>query len=709
MLILLVLLGASQVATLLYVRTIGAEISEQYASLINDIFAQDNNLTKVSFRITEFIGQNYTPGSESDRRDKATVTERARRIISFASFLKSTPRISTMNVLIDDPLFIESRITAGFNSYQEIYSELVGLYTTLYEADGDIEYDAALDEFMKKSLDFFYVIADYSGIIHQLEDVYYAYLRTATMRELRFQRIAVFVSAVVLMLFAVLFVFFTRFERTTRRTILRQNDLLEEAISQRTKELREINVQLREEITKHKATLASRKQAEVELAFQASLLKQVHSGVITLDLNNKIIYWNKYAEELYQWKNEEAMGKDIVELLSPEEMKNTVANNFGIIHKEGHWEGEFNVKRKDGSTIPTLISNTLLKDLEGKTIGIIGISTDIRERKQAEKALRESDEQLRQAQKMESIGRLAGGVAHDFNNLLTTIIGYTEIIESSLDASAPMSEYVKEVLNAADRATQLTSQLLAFSRKQTIAPRVIDINETLEHSQKMIKRLIEENIDLLFVPGKDLWQIKIDPGQFDQVLLNLAVNARDAMPRGGSVTFETANVVFDEANYKAIQFAKPGEFVMLTVSDDGCGMDKDVLGNIFEPFFTTKELGSGLGLSMVYGIVKQHNGFIIAESEPGQGTSIKIYLPRASEEMDVISRHEGKIPVVGTETILLAEDEDQVRRLAARILRANGYHVLEEGTAFLQKPFKSTELLHKVREVLQRQSRLGTG
>jgi two-component system, cell cycle sensor histidine kinase and response regulator CckA len=315
------------------------------------------------------------------------------------------------------------------------------------------------------------------------------------------------------------------------------------------------------------------------------------------------------------------------------------------------------------------------------------VCTDINERIEAEQEKAHLQEQYNQAQKMESIGRLAGGVAHDFNNLLTTIIGYSDIIESSLDANDPLAEDVKEVLNAANRAAQLTSQLLAFSRKQTIDPRIINIDETVERSQKMLKRLIEASIDLQFTPKGGLWLTKFDPAQLDQILLNLVVNARDAMPNGGKLTIETSNVCIDEAYSAADESIRPGEFVMLGVSDNGCGMEKDVLRDIFEPFYTTKAMGTGLGLSTVFGIVKQHDGFIKVYSEPGEGTSFRLYLPRIQEDVEDTTAHVSEAPTAGSETILLAEDEDQVRKLAVRILTMNGYRVLEAndgGSAYLK-------------------------
>ena len=260
--------------------------------------------------------------------------------------------------------------------------------------------------------------------------------------------------------------------------------------------------------------------------------------------------------------------------------------------------------------------------------------------------------QFVQAQKMESVGRLAGGVAHDYNNVLSVIIGYTEMAMDEVDPAGPLHANLEEVLTAANRATDITRQLLAFARKQTIAPKVLDLNETVEGMLKMLRRLIGEDIDLAWLPGASLWPVKMDPSQIDQILANLCVNARDAIAGVGKVTIETGTVVFDAAYCADHAGFVPGEFVMLAVSDNGCGMDKEMLDKIFEPFFTTKDVdkGTGLGLATVYGIVKQNNGFINVYSEPGKGTTIKIYLPR----------HEGKAVEIQEEST--AEIPSEPRR-----------------------------------------------
>jgi CheY-like chemotaxis protein len=281
---------------------------------------------------------------------------------------------------------------------------------------------------------------------------------------------------------------------------------------------------------------------------------------------------------------------------------------------------------------------------------------------------------------MEAVGRLAGGVAHDFNNMLTIITGYSGLLLEHPGTIEPLRGYVDEIRNASGRAASLTRQLLAFSRQQVLAPRVLDLNAVISNIQKMLKRLIGEDIDLVTVLGESLWPIMADPGQLEQVLLNLAVNARDAMPEGGVVTIETTNVKMDTAAAQAHFPLKPGPYVLLTFSDTGIGMDAETQARIFEPFFTTKETGkgTGLGLATVYGIVKQSGGYIWVYSDVGKGTTFKIYLPRTEVELDDSDPGRSRVESQrGTETLLLVEDDDSVRELVRNVLRENGYRVLE--------------------------------
>ncbi len=308
--------------------------------------------------------------------------------------------------------------------------------------------------------------------------------------------------------------------------------------------------------------------------------------------------------------------------------------------------------------------------------------TDVTERHRFEKEREVLQAQLLQAHKMESVGRLAGGVAHNFNNMLNVILGYTELSLEELDGSHPVKNNLEEIQNAAKRSAALTRQLLAFARKQTISPVVIDLNETIDGMLNMLERLIGENIELVWKPGEDLWQIEIDPSQIDQILANLAVNARDAIKETGNLTIETGNVTLDD-DYCAENLGFiPGDFVTLSVSDTGCGIKKKNLEHIFEPFFTTKELGkgTGLGLATVYGIVKQNNGFVNIYSEEGEGTTVRIYLPRTKAELTTVQTSAQEEISFGNETILLVEDELGILGIASSILESHGYQVLTANT-----------------------------
>jgi signal transduction histidine kinase/ActR/RegA family two-component response regulator len=315
------------------------------------------------------------------------------------------------------------------------------------------------------------------------------------------------------------------------------------------------------------------------------------------------------------------------------------------------------------------------------------LEREIAEREQAEQALAHDsaeraqlEEQLRQSQKMEAIGQLAGGVAHDFNNLLTVITGYTEMLLDNVASHEPERVPLEEIRKAGDRAASLTHQLLAFSRKQILEPKILDLNTTIADIEKMLRRVIGEHIDLVTVLKGDLRPVKADPGQIQQVILNLAVNARDAMPAGGKLTVETANVNLDHAYAETHVEVQPGPYVMLAVSDTGCGMAPEILARVFEPFFTTKEVakGTGMGLATVYGIVKQSGGSICVYSEPGNGTVFKIYLPSSTGDSaeENLSGPDAEIPR-GTETVLVVEDEEAVRGLTRQVLEVNGYTVLE--------------------------------
>ena len=344
---------------------------------------------------------------------------------------------------------------------------------------------------------------------------------------------------------------------------------------------------------------------------------------------------------------------------------------------------EFKAQCKDGSHIWVSNSTRVIYDQDGNIARYEGHVTDITARKRAEEEKIKLEEQYLQAQKMESVGRLAGGVAHDYNNALSVIMGFTELAMSDIDPKGQMYDNLEQVLKAGRRATDITRQLLAFARKQTISPIVLDLNKNVGTMLKMLRSLIGEEIDLVWTPGDNLWSVKLDPSQIDQILANVCVNARDAIKGVGKITIETCTVTLDKSFCARHKGFIPGEFVQLTVSDNGCGMDKEILNSIFEPFFTTKAVdkGTGLGLSTVYGIAKQNNGFIDVYSESGKGTSVKIYLPRHESKAAEIQEENTETILKGQgETILLVEDDHQILKLVHKLLNELGYTVLAAGT-----------------------------
>ncbi len=320
---------------------------------------------------------------------------------------------------------------------------------------------------------------------------------------------------------------------------------------------------------------------------------------------------------------------------------------------------------------------------DGGPIEVRGMVQDITERKLAEAERMELEAQLNQAQKMESVGRLAGGVAHDFNNMLGVILGHTEMALDRLDPEQPLYGQLVEIRKAAERSADLTRQLLAFARKQTVSPKVLDLNEAVERALKMLRRLIGEDIDLTWLPGRDLMPVKVDPSQIDQILANLCVNARHAITDTGKITIETGGAAFDEAYCARHAGFLPGVFVTLAVRDDGCGIDHETLTHVFEPFFTTKKVdeGTGLGLSTVYGIVRQNDGFIDVSTEPEQGTTFTIYLPRHAGGPERVREQGTAGPAAqGRETVLLVEDEPAILRMTSMMLEGLGYTVLPTAT-----------------------------
>ncbi|HEV3142374.1 MAG TPA: response regulator [Gemmataceae bacterium] len=418
--------------------------------------------------------------------------------------------------------------------------------------------------------------------------------------------------------------------------------------------------------------ITERKQAEERIREQAALLDQARDAIMVHNLDDCILYWNLGAERLYGWTAAEAIGQQSATLLCRGHSPELEEANRQVV-ENGEWKGELHQVTKSGKEAIVESRRTLLRDAEQRPRAKLVINTDITEKRKLEA-------QFQQAQKMESIGRLAGGVAHDFNNLLTVIRGFSEILLTAHPLSPGARNLVLEIHKASERAADMTRQLLAFSRKQVLQPVVLDLNNVVRDLEKILRRLIGADIELACSLDPAIEKIQADPGQIEQVLMNLVVNARDAMPEGGRLTMETQNAKLDNAYAGTHADVKPGRYVLLAISDTGCGMDEAIKGRIFEPFFTTKEVGkgTGLGLATVYGIVKQSGGHIEVYSELGRGTTFKIYLPRAEETVLARDRMSSTFqPPHGKETILLAEDEDAVRALARMTLQPLGYSFLE--------------------------------
>ncbi len=423
-------------------------------------------------------------------------------------------------------------------------------------------------------------------------------------------------------------------------------------------------------------TVSQRERAEEELreANQTlqSLVQTSPLAIIALDLEGNVKSWNSAAERIFGWTEKEVVGQRIQ--IIPDDEWDDFYNSLEITRRAGTFTGFETARiRKDGSRIDVSLSAAPLIDGRGKINGSVVVIADITERKHLE-------QQFRHAQKMEAVGRLAGGVAHDFNNLLTAIIGYSQLALGRLHQEDPMRKEIEEIERAGQRAAGLTSQLLAFSRRQVLQPQVLDLNAIVSDLGKMLERLIGEDVELATRLGKDIGFVKADRGQVEQIIMNLVVNSRDAMLDGGKLTIETFNADLDESYTFEHIDARPGHHVVLAISDNGCGMDKETQSSIFEPFYTTKEQGkgTGLGLSTVYGIVKQSGGHIGLYSEAGEGTTFKVYLPRFEESGDKRVPRASEIESLkGSETVLLVEDENSVRQLARRVLEINGYVVLE--------------------------------
>ena len=424
---------------------------------------------------------------------------------------------------------------------------------------------------------------------------------------------------------------------------------------------------------------------QIETALQASeekfrsMVEKSPMGIVIVNDQFQITYANNVICTMLEYDINEIMGENFTLFLAEESRK--MAIDYYLQRQKGEKVPDrFTISflKKNGDTGFGEVQSNVFDDSNGRPNSIVQLS-DISDRIKSEIERKQLENQLRQAQKMESVGQLAGGVAHDFNNMLNVILGHAEMAMLSLGKAHPVQADLVEIEKACNRSAELTQQLLAFARKQTIMPKILDLNDKVATTLKMLQRMIGEDKELIWIPGPNLWRVKMDPAQIDQILANLAVNAHDAITGVGKVVVETQNAVLDEIYCAHHAGFVPGEYVMLSVSDNGCGMEKDILSHVFEPFFTTKEVGkgTGLGLATIYGIAKQNLGFINAYSEPGEGTTFKIYLPRVKVERPFEEKAPLELKAIGgEETILLVEDEPAILTIGKSMLDKLGYTVL---------------------------------
>ena len=402
------------------------------------------------------------------------------------------------------------------------------------------------------------------------------------------------------------------------------------------------------------------------------MLENIHLVALTLDRSGNVTFCNDFLLNLSGWRREEVLGINWFDHFIAPEIGATVRDLFskgiesGII--QNHFENS--ILTRDRKYRHIVWDNTILHNPDGSISGIASIGVDVTEHRSLE-------EQLRQSQKMDAVGRLAGGVAHDFNNMLGVILGYSELLMLDVPKDSKLWQRINEISKAAQSSSEITRQLLAFSRKEVIAPRIVNMNSFIVETEKTLGRLIGEDIKLCFRPATALWPVKVDPSQINQILINLAVNARDAMPDGGALSIETANVQLDEAYAQQNIDARAGDFVRISVSDTGIGMDHETLKHIFEPFFTTKEMGkgTGLGLATIYGIVTQNQGFINVYSESGLGSTFTIYLPR-TKDANQEDAPEKNAPLTGSGTVLIVEDDPVLLSMTTDMLEQMGYTVI---------------------------------
>jgi two-component system, cell cycle sensor histidine kinase and response regulator CckA len=421
-----------------------------------------------------------------------------------------------------------------------------------------------------------------------------------------------------------------------------------------------------------------KRMAEREELFKL-ITENAADMIAVVNVDGSRAYNSPSYQRLLGYSPEELQKTSAFEQIHPDDRAKVVAAAEEAKRSGRGRRVEYRIRHREGNWITLESTASVIRDSDGQIEKLVIVNRDVTERKQLE-------EQLRLSQKIEAIGRLSGGIAHDFNNLLGVIIGYTEAIQKRMQPEDPFREPIDEIRQAGKRAAALTQQLLAFSRKQVLEPKILDLNAIAGDVEKMLGRLIGEHIDLVLVLSKSIGMVKADRTQIEQVILNLAVNARDAMPQGGKLAIETANVEMDEADATRPRYLVPGSYVLLKVTDTGCGMTPDVQAHIFEPFFTTKEKGkgTGLGLATVYGVIKQSGGYVLVESELEKGTTFEVYLPRvaAAPEIAKEPRPSAKTTKKQRATVLLVEDEASLRKLTRNLLQETGYTVFEAADAF---------------------------
>ena len=450
--------------------------------------------------------------------------------------------------------------------------------------------------------------------------------------------------------------------------------------------------QYRKAIMSYRAELEERNAAEEALSISEKkyrqLVENANSIILQVTMGGEITFWNSFAESFFGYEDWEITGKNALGTIIPESENSTaeLTNRLELMMKSPGDSSSIEMENvtSDGEKVWVAWTASPIFDSEGGIAELLCVGNDITAKKLAEEEQLKLQEQLLQSQKLEAVGLLAGGMAHDFNNMLGVVIGYVDLAMSRMDPGNPVAEYLETVSEAARRSVNLIRQLLAFARKQTSVPEVFDLNSSVESSLKMLRPLIGENIELVWLPAPGECLIKMDMVQLEQILANLCLNSRDAIRDVGKITIETGSVSFDEDYCRVNAGFMPGEYILLSVGDSGSGMKRETINHIFDPFFTTKEIGkgSGLGLSTVYGIVRQNGGFINVYSEPGSGTVFKIYFPRNSESIEVDKMEiSSDVPNGQGEAVLLVEDNPELLQMTAKMLEDLGYSVSPAGTA----------------------------